>query len=450
MKPNQRPCLRELNQSPFMKFPVNGNISTTAQKISLLIQSQLGGIEHPIAKEYQVLRRHFMTEKCVILDRMKRLIRCVVDCKAYDCDAISTRHALNLSRSFSAGFWEHSNLQLQQVSQIGPAASRKLVTNNVNSIYKLARLDTATIERYVGKNPPFGRQTKDRLLGFPFLVLDKLSVKPIVTKSGQKPMVKIWVRLGFSNSKIPVWNGKKPSLTFTAETIKSGDLVHFWRGSILQLEDSHEMEFTVELPSVDDDIKCFVACDDIVGTEQTQSFQHGIPASKFPPPTPEKHAVLDKDSANKDHSDDEFGGNELQDSDLLNVASELEHVGDSDGFVDVDDVAVPNSKKSTSATTLKTTSVQMPNGKWTCNHPCREGLRKNKNPCKHKCCQDGLDKQPKPRTRTKVSHHELTAGFQYETDQIQSVSGVKPALSNTFDGGMIPSKHDKVNERCQP
>lgn len=408
MKPNQRPCLREFNQSPFMKFPINGNISTTSQKISLLIQSQLSGIEHPIAKEFQPLRRQFMIEKSVILDRMKRLIRCVVECKAYDCDAVSTRHALGLSRSFSAGFWENSNLQLQQISQIGPAASRRLVTNNVNNIEKLASLDTATIERYVGKNPPFGRQTKDRLLGFPSLTLQIHLTNQMVTKSGLKPKIKIGVRLGFSNVKIPVWNDKKPSLTFTAETTNSGHLVHFWRGSILQLEHGHEFDFTVELPSVDDEIKCIVACDDIVGTEKTSSLQHGIPASGFPPPTPKKAAVSSKDSENKSHLDDEFGGNDLQDSDFLNLASDMEHVRDWDGFVDVDDVAAQTSKKSTTATALKTSaSIQMPNGKWTCNHSCRDGLRKNKNPCKHRCCQEGLDKQPKPRIRTKVSHYEL-------------------------------------------
>ncbi|EHL00396.1 putative ATP-dependent DNA helicase MER3 [Glarea lozoyensis 74030] len=35
MKPNQRPCLREINKSPFMKYPVKETISTTTHKIYL-------------------------------------------------------------------------------------------------------------------------------------------------------------------------------------------------------------------------------------------------------------------------------------------------------------------------------------------------------------------------------------------------------------------------------
>ncbi|CAG8956625.1 hypothetical protein HYFRA_00011936 [Hymenoscyphus fraxineus] len=402
MKPNQRACLKELNQSPFMKFPIKGNISTTSQKISLLVQSQLGAMEHPTAKEFSTLRRQFMIEKSVILDRMKRLVRCVIDCKAYDCDAISTRHALELSRSFSAGFWEHSNLQLQQVSQIGPVAARKLVTHNINTIEKLSALDTASIERYVGKNPPFGRQIKDRVSGFPNLTLEELSVNKVTTKTEQKPKVKIRVRVGYSNTRMPVWNGLKPSLTFTAETTKSGRLVHFWRGSIFQLDHGFELAFMAELPSVIDEIYCVVACDEIVGTQRTHSIQHKIPASEFPPPTPRK-TVVSNSSQFKGASDDEFGGDDLQDSDLLNVAAELELVGDSDGFVDVEDVIAQSSKKSTDTTMPKISgSVQMPNGKWTCNHLCRDGL-KNGNPCKHKCCHEGLDKPPKSKVRTKAS-----------------------------------------------
>ena len=126
----------------------------------------LGGVEHPLDKEFGILRRTFATEKAIILERVNRLIRCIIDCKAVNCDAVSTRHALDLVRSLSAGYWENSNLQLRQISGVGPVLARKLVDNNVNSIGKLSSLDTASIERHAGKNPPFGKKIQQLLLGF--------------------------------------------------------------------------------------------------------------------------------------------------------------------------------------------------------------------------------------------------------------------------------------------
>jgi ATP-dependent DNA helicase HFM1/MER3 len=41
-------------------------------------------------------------------------------------------------------------------------------------------------------------------------------------------------------------------------------------------------------------------------------------------------------------------------------------------------------------------SVQLPSGKWACNHPC-----KDKTACKHLCCKTGMDRPPKKKSTTK-------------------------------------------------
>jgi ATP-dependent DNA helicase HFM1/MER3 len=235
MRPAERPFLREFNKSPFIKFPIKDNVSSTAHKISLMIQIQLGGIEHPAEKEFTMIRRQFNTEKSIIFDRIQRLIRCVVDCKADDRDAVAARHALDLARSLSAEFWENSNLQLRQISGIGPAAVRKLVSNDVNSIEKLAGKDTASIERILTKNPPYGRKLLDSLSGFPRLSLISEITGKAPNRQGQNPKVNVRAIIKYLNFKIPVWMGKKPSLTLMAETT-DGFLIHFWRGNIIKLE----------------------------------------------------------------------------------------------------------------------------------------------------------------------------------------------------------------------
>jgi ATP-dependent DNA helicase HFM1/MER3 len=398
MKPNQRPCLREINKSPFMKFPIKDAIATTTQKICLLVQMQLGGIEHPTEKEFAGMKRQFVTEKSIVSERISRLIRCVIDCKAVDCDAISTRYALDLARSVSAGYWENSNLQLRQIPNVGPVLARKFISNNINSIEKLSGLDTATIERYAGKNPPFGKKVQQDLLGFPRLTCTAELIGNHIKKIGKKPKVSVKVRLGYSNAKTPVWDGKKPSLTFLAET-SHGVLVHFWRGGMHQLDRGLEIKFTAELSGVGDDITCRVACDAIIGTQYMRVLKHNIPACDFPP-VPK--SIVSKDKPSRKLSSDEFGLDDINDEELLDVASKADKVADEDGFYDVEDRL---EAKSTTAASKKPSVtehplLQMANGKYACNHVCRDGQPlKNGLSCKHRCCKEGLDKPRKSRAR---------------------------------------------------
>ena len=46
--------------------------------------------------------------------------------------------------------------------------------------------------------------------------------------------------------------------------------------------------------------------------------------------------------------------------------------------------------------TTNQSAVQLPNGKWACNHSC-----KDREACKHLCCKDGMDKPPKKKQVTK-------------------------------------------------
>ena len=281
MKPNERSVLRELNKSPFLKYPIKDNISTSPHKVFIMIQAQLGGVELPNEKDAQVIRRQYQTDISIILDHARRLVRCIADCKIVDCDAISTRHALDLSRSLSAGYWENSNLQLRQIQQVGPAATRKLASANINSIEKLSNADTATIERIMGRNPPFGRKMLDSLADFPRLSLFAEITGKVLSKAGLNPRVKIKAQMGFKNTRMPSWRDKKLSLTFMAEN-SSGTLVYFWRGNLQKLSRGQDLNFDADVNSPEDVIRCQLACDDIVGTVVSFKLKINLAASHFP------------------------------------------------------------------------------------------------------------------------------------------------------------------------
>ncbi|KAG9245580.1 Sec63 Brl domain-containing protein [Calycina marina] len=405
LKANEKKVLAEINKSPFIKFPIKGSITTTPQKISLIIQAQLGGVDFPDIKNASNIKKQFATEKCVVFERVQRLVRCVADCHAYDRDAISTRHALGLARSIAAEYWESSNLQLRQITSIGPQTNRKLDSKGISSVEKFASLDTAAIERLMGRNPPYGRKMLDIVVGFPLLTITAEVQGILKLSSGQNPKVKLKVCLGYSNNKIPVWNKKRPSLTLMAET-SDGTLVYYWRGNISKLEKGLDIRFIVELCGPGDEVTFQIACDEIVGTVQSCKVKPDVPESAFPSPKSVQRSPKSAEATGATHQKeaDEFGGEDFSEKELIEAVKDADATTDygSDTFVDLDEIKIaPSSTESKKPPTAETLdSYQMANGRWSCNHACQGGnLRKNGQVCKHKCCAEGLDKPRKLKKR---------------------------------------------------
>ncbi|KAI9052221.1 hypothetical protein LZ554_003579 [Drepanopeziza brunnea f. sp. 'monogermtubi'] len=484
MKPAERPILREFNKSPFIKFPIKEIITTTPHKVSLLIQVQLGGIDYPTDKGFIAVKRQFGTDKSIIFERIQRLIRCVIDCKAHDGDSISTRHALDLARSLSAEFWEYSNLQLRQIPQIGPVATRKLVSNNIHSVEELENLDTGSIERIISKNPPFGKKTRDSIAGFPRLRVAAEIVGRVLVKQNKTPRVHVKARMWYSNAQIPVWQGKRPSLTFMAETT-DGKIFHFWRGNVSKLEKDFNIKFSVDLLSPDVNIKCWIACDEIVGTVKSFILKHEIPSSEFPPASAPEGASKETQPSHERaplKDADEFGNDDVEDDDMLAAVTgvdtspprvETQPQADrekNDGYGSEDFIDIEEAEMLSKAATVEKTKknkvtkepefhepFQMANGKWTCNHICRDGkLLKNGKSCKHLCCREGLDKPRKAKRKaslagigeeasaSKTSETATTGGGKPEKKKTSSGAGsAKPrALQNSQPKLKLSSNHD--------
>ncbi|RDW94726.1 hypothetical protein BP5796_00489 [Coleophoma crateriformis] len=416
MRTNERRRLRDLNNSPLLKYPIKENVSSVAHKVFLIIQIQLSGIELPtdsgsVASD----RRQFMLDKSIIFDRMKRLIRCVVDCKAYNCDAIAMRNALDLARAISSDYWENSPLQVRQIPQLGPVAMRKLAGNHITSVEQLVCMDSAQLERVIGRNPPFGSKMLKVLSGFPRLTIQGSIVSILDSKSVDTVKVKAASKLGLVNGRAVPWLGRLHSLTFTAET-SDGSLVNFWRGNIKMLEDGLTLEFIAELTHPEDDILCRIACDEIVGTSRSSVIKHDIPSSAFPQPKSKRTSGSQMGNV-KQHFEtrDEFGGDDFEEEDFLALVDDthLDQSGEGEEeFPDIDEVINQPKLKPKTPTTMKPVEqkpIRMWNGKFQCNHNCRDGQpTKNGRLCKHKCCREGVDKPPKVRSsKIRLSENEL-------------------------------------------
>ena len=167
-----------------------------------------------------------------------------------------------------------------------------------------------------------------------------------------------------------------------------------------KLDKGLDLRFTAEIPGPNEDIKSYVACEDLVGTCQFAGLKLNIPASSFPPS--KSAEVLKECLTTKGKATEDFELSDIDESDMLAAAKTAEaHQKDPEPrrFVDIEEF----DQKAMVVADGKTREVKqptlMPNGKWTCNHHCRGGYLKTGQHCKHKCCHEGLDKPRKPKRK---------------------------------------------------
>ncbi|EME45570.1 hypothetical protein DOTSEDRAFT_87881 [Dothistroma septosporum NZE10] len=476
----EKPIYRELNKNNSIKFPIPVNIDSPAHKISLVIQSRLGAIELPTEdRKHQI---EYATGKAIIFQHIHRLIRCIIDCQLYLEDAISARNALMLARSFGAQVWDDSPLHIKQLEAIGLVLVRKLVARDIKSIEDLEHTEPHRIEAAVGRYPPFGAQTQQRAKAFPRLRIAMKVVGEPSVKKAQGVTVKINAELGFMNEKVPESFNRRPVYVCLVVDTSEGDLVHFARISAKRLNKGQEIVFSAVLTAPSQTVRGSIMCDDIAGTQRTATLKPEIPAFMFP--TSKSAEDLDKQRAAhvnapnasrrraeaakqpRAQDDDEFGDADIDDADLA--------AAENDGFTNIDDYddSVEEGSKTTKnksdrpapTTTEHPEPVQLPNGKWACNHRCQD-----KTACKHLCCREGLDKQPKPPKARLPKKSEKGAPKQTQLDLMKSQPGTNQqdsaseALSTTSTvssrkpleshearilsrlHGSVPSSKPKVN-----
>ena len=182
----EKKLFKEINNANGIKYPIKVDIALSAHKRSLIIQAELGGVDFPTGEQYAKHRKQYLQEKAIIFSHINRLIRCVIDCQIYLRDAVTTRHALELARSFGARVWDNSPYQMKQITQIGPVAIRKLAVGGINSIETLEAAEPHRIEMLTSKNPPFGNKILASLKDFPKL---RVSLKVMGKVSRLSPQI---------------------------------------------------------------------------------------------------------------------------------------------------------------------------------------------------------------------------------------------------------------------
>ncbi|KAI0451312.1 hypothetical protein F5B21DRAFT_528092 [Xylaria acuta] len=430
-KPAERAVFRELNKSPLVLHPIRETLTLTWHKIFMIVQICLGGLDLPTDKDTEFVRQDLFREKRMIFDRMKRLVRCVIDCKAFEGDGLGTKAALDLNRSIAAQAWENKPAQLFQIPGFGPVAVRKWISHGVHTVLDVADKGVLDIERIASRNPPYGRNVQKILENFPRLMLkaDIIESKAPNFGSNDPVSVTIKARLGHRNTKaVPCWKDKIPVLTFIALN-SDGGLSYFWRGNMKKLEKSNglDIKFPVALTAPNQTICCYFGCEEIVGTQVTKTLEPNIPASVFRnvrrEATQSAVSKLGSTGIEEDYED-------IADEAMLE-ALELPRPPNpvpspkfpvpldntDEDFPLIDELLIPEDAPSGPGT------VKMDNGRYVCNHQCRNGgLTKLGKLCNHKCCREGISKYRPPKPLKKLSDSDSTRANEMPSQSHSEIS----------------------------
>ncbi|PVI05142.1 P-loop containing nucleoside triphosphate hydrolase protein [Periconia macrospinosa] len=414
----EKSLYKHINKSAFIRFPIQVDLALPPQKISLLIQSVLGAADIPWDGEFAKHKVQYISETTQVFRSLTRLIRCIIDCQIVLEDAVSINNALMLERSISARVWDDSPSQMKQIDKIGIVGVRKLANAGIRSIEELECTEPHKIESIIGRNPPFGLSVVEQLKKFPKLRIS-LSLQPnSISKTPEGVKVTVKADIGFINEKIPEFFNSKPVYVCMLAETSDGHKVHFARTSSRQLGRGQLITFTTLLTSPDLGINAYIMCDGIAGTQRCASVTPKVAPSMFPSRQPfssprppnrptsnmGRRRIENVTQTKKRHlSNEEYDDGGIDDDELMKVSSydlDFDHI---ENFANPSDTLTRNNtaknasskdngwvKPSGCTQDDEQEPKQLGNGKWACNHPC-----KNKQACKHLCCKEGMDKPPK-------------------------------------------------------
>ena len=416
LKAGEKALYKKINKANGIKFPIKVDLALHAHKRSLLIQAELGGVEFPADEQYGKHKMQFNQDKALVFSHLHRLIRCVVDCRLHVQDSVGARHALELGRSFSARVWDNSPLQLKQLPQVGQVAIRKLAMGGINSIEALETTEPHRIETLLSRNPPFGQKLLGCLKDFPKL---RVSLKLMGKKFRQKQPIQLNIKAecGFLNDRPPTMFHHRPIYMCLLVERSDGLLIDFHRINAKKLVNGQDILMSASLTQHDQYLTSYVMCDEIAGTMRCAELKHDLPASAFPQPLLQHQSM---ETAPASENDDQGKMTTIQRVQSRRIIQKVPAACGEDEFLDSDfdeqefialaaanevvDRRIANTGLASTQSHCKPVQslkgainaeawnpVQLKNGKWACNHKC-----KDKSVCKHLCCREGVDRAPKP------------------------------------------------------
>ncbi|CCF60359.1 hypothetical protein KAFR_0J02950 [Kazachstania africana CBS 2517] len=382
IRQNERKLYKEINLSPLIRYPYftqnkqSQIIDKTSQKVSLIIQYELGGLEFPSFDWAYKLHQTLVQDKMRTFKHCYRLLKCLTDMFIERKDGPSLESTLYLLRSVNGNCWEDSAAVLRQLKTIGLVSVRKLLNHGVTTLEDLGNLMENQIEYYLGLNTGAGNKIKKDVSLLPLLnIRGKLDYCSITTENSLDITFKVEVSASFKSS---IWHGNHLSLHIIIFS-DSGLLIDFRRIQLSQLEYPRSFKINCVMKSKTDKLKFAVHCQEVAGIGKEFTFTVTDLPTNYASIL--SNSADNMTSANRFSTVDTFGS----ESDNLSLSSDdIIFTYLAEKKAEERDI----SGKNVSSPKLSTGRKLMENGNYQCNHTCKDRKR-----CRHLCCKEGIPKE---------------------------------------------------------
>lgn len=383
---------QEINLSPDLKYPLKTKEFLNSDKIILLVQYELGGLEFPTYAGSMKLLSNFLNDKLLVFKQANRILRCLVDSFVYKKDHISLLNTLLLLRCINGRCWEKSPMELRQLSGIELSDVKKIAQHNVNSLLDAKNLNSVQLGHFLEKETEAVDIITKNLSCLPVLGITA-AIRSDKIPDFEKIIVNLSVSFGVKNAKESyTWQDKYVSLCIIIG-ISTGELLDYRKISITRFNevDLKTIYLSANITDRRQKIICNICAEEIVGISSTCVLNFNtIAQSKF-------DNIIEKNSISElDYDLDSSKGFEtvrIQNSD-----------SDSDSMSDLDfddlffdhvrgirtkpnsEIKKVNCNNGEFVTEEKVNKRRLrPDGNLECNHFC-----KNKTQCRHLCCKEGI------------------------------------------------------------
>ena len=393
---NEKKLFKEINLSPLLKYPFltekkqSQIIDKVSQKVSLLIQYELGGLEFPSYEGASKLHQTLVQDKFLVFRHCFRLLKCMVDTFIEKSDGTSLKNTLFLLRSLNGHCWENTPMVLRQLKTIGLVSVRRLIRHGITNLEEMGHLSDTHIEYYLNLKIGNGIKIKNDISLLPCLNIRTKLENCKIENEELWLTFKVEISATFKSS---IWHGQHLSLDIETEK-SSGELIDFRRLQLNKLQSPRGFRISAKISPKLEKIEFSIHCQEIAGLGKTIVYSTDHLASQFSAKTP--HIRKDLNSLEKclfyeSSSDGEVG----KTSRVSHKDGLEESLSSDDSILDylnerkksskaVESAAVIHPEAHSSSHFSNGRQVRS-NGNYECFHSC-----KDKTQCRHLCCKEGI------------------------------------------------------------
>lgn len=374
LKHQEKRLYKEINSSPILRYPSKLKDLGKKDKVKLIIQFELGGLDFPTYNGALKLHSSFLGDKFYVFKHIYRIMMALLDVFIEKQDAKSLYSLSYLLRCINGKCWEDSPNELRQLDGIGPASVKKFCTHNILSLKDAKALTSSQIEYFLGLKTGAGNKIKRNIASVPNLQLNLKFENEELAEDRTSVEVTLNISIDVANALIAsIWKNKLVYIHLTTDD-SNGHLLDFRRIPVSKFKTSGLKSFEISYSTKDlNQVICCHASADMIASVKTKT---SVSIHKYLSESTIKNFI--------NHTED-FEFSDLDDDNLFDIKPANQNESKIIEFRNETKEDEPKTEVTKPIENEIKTRRVLANGNYECNHACKDKQR-----CRHLCCREGL------------------------------------------------------------